>query len=900
MRRMAALTFALASAALGQSAPRESGVTFRVYHVGYGIDRLHPLAPDQTPNVDERRDVIDYPRAGDFGGFDDHFVVEVLADLIIETAGDYAFRLTSDDGARLTIDGEQVISHDGLHAATSRDGSCSLAPGSHALRILMFENTGAAALRLEWRPPGASDFSVVPAESLSVEKGVTRVVSPGVKRILDGREPVRPGDGMPLQGVHPGWYIEDLRPQGFDPHVGGMAFLPDGRLLVSSFVPMNNGVLRTEPNGVIWALDNVINGTPATITTEIIAEGFHDPAGLAVVDGDIYVAHRTDITRLRDLDDDGDFETREVFASGWVSDNYHHFTFGLEAFDGDLYGTLSTSIYFDNTVAADNVRGELISMNGPNPANRGTCFRVSLLDGSIEFLAGGFRTPNGVAVGPERSIFVTDNQGAWLPASKLVHMVPGRFYGHRNDTSATSDRYPDGGKPSLYSDRPVSPPAVWLPQNEICNSPTQPILITDGPFAGQMYLAELTMGGVRRVFLERVRGDFQGAIFRHSQGFECGLNRIIRGPDGLLYVGGTGGPGNWRWRGTNTGLQRIRPTTDSAFEYHSIEATPQGFDVHFTRPVDRFWLEDAANYRVTQWHYHPTPEYGGTKRDEMRLVVSRAVASGDCRSVSLSIPGLSEGSVVHIRTDPTSMDGAAMWSTEAWYTLNNIPLERTEASHEIRPLDRPDLKAFDRPHAGWSIAGMAALSIQDAGTLESSAGRGIVVNSGGPNAVDLATAFDHGDIEAHFEFMIPEGSDTGIFFMGRYELQIKDSEGIREPGPLDCGGIMHRRGRGAPTDEAMFGGAGPRVNASRPAGEWQTFDVLFRAPRFDALGKKVANARFTRVVHNGIVIHEDVEVSGPTWGAPIAGEAPFGPLRLEGDGGPVAFRNIRLRPLESR
>jgi hypothetical protein len=87
------------------------------------------------------------------------------------------------------------------------------------------------------------------------------------------------------------------------------------------------------------------------------------------------------------------------------------------------------------------------------------------------------------------------------------------------------------------------------------------------------------------------------------------------------------------------------------------------------------------------------------------------------------------------------------------------------------------------------------------------------------------------------------------------------------------------------------------VNASRPPGEWQSFDVIFRAPRFDASGVKIANAKFVKVVHNGQVIHENIEVRGPTRGARFGDEKSAGPLLLQGDHGPVAYRNVRILPL---
>lgn len=895
MRRIACalVLTALPATAFAQRSPTEPGLTLRIFDIGRPMDHLAPLKPEQTPNVDRRLDQLDLTDAA-FGGPDDHFFVEALGYLQVDQAGAYEFELTSDDGARMTIRDDLVIDNDGLHAPTPKRGAAQLKSGLNPFRIVMFENEGGAALSLKWKPPGAAAFALVPPDAFRIEQGVTRVVSPGRKVLLDGREHLRPGDGMPLESVHPGWMIEPLRPQGFEPKVGGMDFLPDGRLVITTFDPKNNGVYRESPNGAAWILTGVIGGTPDTINATKIADGFHDPCGAVVVDGDIYISHRPGIERLRDTDHDGTFETRETFATPWIGDNYHHFSFGLQHLDGWIYGTLSTAIYFDNTMKADNVKGNVVSMNGPNPPNRGTCYRINVKTRQVEFLAGGFRTPNGIGVTPAGDIYITDNQGAWLPGNKLIHVERGRFYGHYNGTQ-TSVRHPEGGSPSLFSDQPVTPPTVWLPQNEISNSPTTPVLIDSGPFAGQLYVGELTAGGIRRVFLEEVNGEQQGVVFRFTQGLECGVNRLLKGPDGCLYAGGTGADGNWNWRGTQFGLQRLRPNGKTAFEYHAISATPDGFDVRLTRAVAKSWLENPANYTVSEWRYIPTPEYGGPKIDEHRLSVTRAAAAEDRRSVHLTIPGLIAGDVVYLRMDPKSDEGEPMWSTEAWYTLNAIPRGQAHAVAFV-PLETHDLGLFADPKNGWTECAGARPQTEHPDRLDIQPGVGCAANGAEGRAPDLYTLAEHGDVEAHLEFMIPKGSNSGIYLQGRYEIQVLDSYGVEHPHYGDCGGIYQRwdetRGQG----NEGYEGVPPRVNASRPPGEWQSIDIVFHAPRFDASGRKTASARFDRVVLNGQVIHENVELSGPTRGS-LPVEKPFGPLRLQGDHGPVIYRNISLKPI---
>jgi hypothetical protein len=172
--------------------------------------------------------------------------------------------------------------------------------------------------------------------------------------------------------------------------------------------------------------------------------------------------------------------------------------------------------------------------------------------------------------------------------------------------------------------------------------------------------------------------------------------------------------------------------------------------------------------------------------------------------------------------------------------------------------------------------------------------RGILVNGAKGKTVNLITTVEHADVEAEVEFAVPKDSNSGVYFMGLYEVQILDSYGKLndklEYG--DCGGIYTQW-----IDNKPFGGEAPRVNASKAPGEWQSFHVWFRAPRFDSSGKKIENARFIKVIHNGVTVHENYESSGPTRAHMERAESPQGPLMIQGDHGPVAFRVIRIRPL---
>jgi hypothetical protein len=227
-----------------------------------------------------------------------------------------------------------------------------------------------------------------------------------------------------------------------------------------------------------------------------------------------------------------------------------------------------------------------------------------------------------------------------------------------------------------------------------------------------------------------------------------------------------------------------------------------------------------------------------------------------------------------------------------------LPLALPAAAGEEKWIVLVDGQGFDAwkgPIGEWQLAESVTLDPQNPKLLAAKAGKGIIVNGPKGRTHDLLSKQNFGDIEAHVEFLIAKGSNSGVKFEGLYEIQIFDSFGVKNPAATDCGGI-YPRAEEKPKYHHIDKGIPPRTNAARPAGEWQTLDVIFQAPRFDASGKKTANARFVKVVLNGEVIHEDVELKTPTGHAWRNPEVATGPLLLQADHGPVAFRNVRMRP----
>ncbi|MDZ7689963.1 MAG: DUF1080 domain-containing protein [Balneolaceae bacterium] len=203
-----------------------------------------------------------------------------------------------------------------------------------------------------------------------------------------------------------------------------------------------------------------------------------------------------------------------------------------------------------------------------------------------------------------------------------------------------------------------------------------------------------------------------------------------------------------------------------------------------------------------------------------------------------------------------------------------------------------DLNSFDAPPANWQEAGGVTVSLEQDNAISIEEGEGILVNNpeSTDQAQDLYSKLSHGDMDLSLDFMMAKGSNSGIYLQGRYEIQLHDSWTVKVPSSSHNGGVYQR-----PANvQGNRQGYAPRQNASRAPGLWQHMEISFQAPRFNEQGQKVANARILSVELNGVVIHENIELLGPTAGAMSEDEVPKGPLRFQGDHGPVAFRNITI------
>lgn len=211
-----------------------------------------------------------------------------------------------------------------------------------------------------------------------------------------------------------------------------------------------------------------------------------------------------------------------------------------------------------------------------------------------------------------------------------------------------------------------------------------------------------------------------------------------------------------------------------------------------------------------------------------------------------------------------------------------------------------DLSTFQDAAKSWQIVGNVFADLNKDNKLSTEKGTGILVNLPDRKnpGQDLLTGFEHGDIDLELEYMMARGANSGIYLQGRYELQLEDSWGAKYSTAANNGGVYPRWDESRPQGQQGYEGYAPRQNVSRAPGLWQHLKISFQAPRFDASGRKTENARLLRVELNGVLIHADVELNGPTRGAISEEEAAKGPLRLQGDHGAVAFRNIMIHHFE--
>lgn len=649
-------------------------------------------------------------------------------------------------------------------------------------------------------------------------------------------------------------------PEGEVLEVGGLAFLPDGSLLAST------------RRGRVWWIENPTAQDPAKVRFHRFAEGLHEGLGLRVVGDDIYVVQRSELSRLVDADGDRVCDRIEVVSMGWgMSGNYHEFAFGLPQDDeGNFY--VSTNVGFSSP--------EWWLGNSLEPY-RGWVLRIGP-DGTVTPWASGVRSPAGLGQDSAGRIYYTDNQGDWMPVCGLFHVQQGAFFGHPASLRWREDFLQDARVPSMIEAPQVerTPPALWIPYE--WSRSTGSVLEDQsggnfGPFAGDLFLAELTNGMVLRAMLEEVEGHVQGACLPFRQEIGSAF-RLAQAPDGSLFVGMT----NRGWGGLSpgSGIARVRWTGETPQEVSDVALRNDGFAVRWTRPLAQ--APDLEQVTVTDYDYNWWWDYGSPIKRERNLTVVGCDLDDDGQGMHLRVEGLQAGRNVRVR-----LEGIGLLHEEFDYTIHRMPGSR-ESVHVAKWVEPPQvnqhpdegwltltwLDPFDGwQHDGWELVN-AELDPQDATRFVTTPGNGALVNTGYP-AQPFVSEAEFGDVEFRFAFQLPAGGDSGLYFQGRYELQLVDDAS-------QCLGII--------------GSKGPRAKGYRGPGEWHVVTGKFYAPRFDGEGRKIAPARFEQIQADGVMVIGSAEVHEITPGGLPGPEQALGPLWFQGSAGRVAIGDVRVRP----
>lgn len=464
-------------------------------------------------------------------------------------------------------------------------------------------------------------------------------------------------------------------PEDLALEVSGMAVLDEDRVAV------------TIRKGELWILKGVFDDPPEAVEYHQFASGLHDPLGLLWHDDAFYTMQRSELTRIEDTSGDGIADSYETIAKGWgVTGHYHEYAYGpkLDG-EGNLWITLNIGL---------GLRGDQLKRAVHEPTLkvtqglwRGWGMKLTP-EGELLPICAGMRSPAGLGANQAGDMFYTDQQGNWVATNTLHHMREGDFYHHpealasMNQPGSPIDgitAIPDGAPfPEALKRLPqMRPPAVWFPYKKAGQSPTDIMLDQSegkfGPFSGQFFVGEFTLSSIHRVFLEKVDGEYQGAVFPFRSGMASAVLRLGQGPDGSVLAGLSNR--GWSSLGTASyGLQRLVWTGKTPFEIQEMRATPDGFDLTFTQPVDPQTGGDVGSYTLSSHTYLYQRAYGSDEIQKQDLEITQAEVSADRLRVRLTVSGLRELFVHELRADGLrDQSGQPLLHPDAYYTLNKIP-----------------------------------------------------------------------------------------------------------------------------------------------------------------------------------------------------------------------------------
>jgi azurin len=437
-----------------------------------------------------------------------------------------------------------------------------------------------------------------------VENGqFTRVVAPAdthpLKAALSGGPPQWPQElpGSGELGAGRPYAIDTINPPAENPwktmfFFGDHDFLPDGSAVLSTM------------HGDVWRVTG-LDAELKNVRWRRIASGLHQPLGVVVAEGQIYVLGRDQITRLHDLNGDGEADFYECFSNKqFTSPGGHDFICGLAR---DREGRFYSS------------------------SSKQGLIRFSADGQQVDVLATGFRNPDGIGIYPDGAVTVPCSEGDWTPASMVCLVKP----------TGASGAPPHFGYGGPKDGKPPSPPLVYLARG-MDNSSGGQVAVTDdrwGPLAGTMVHLSFGTGSHFLLLRDEVAGESQGAIVPLPGEFRSGAHRgKFNARDGQLYVSGMTGWGTYT---PDDGcFQRVRYTGAPVQLPRAFHVHENGVLVTFTAPLDPQKLAKLENHFAQAWNYRYSPGYGSQEfstthrgavgHDVLRITGVHPVSSTSC------------------------------------------------------------------------------------------------------------------------------------------------------------------------------------------------------------------------------------------------------------------------------
>ena len=453
-------------------------------------------------------------------------------------------------------------------------------------------------------------------------------------------------DTITIPGTNP--YNAWLRTSALD-------FFPDGRMVVTTY------------GGDVWIVSGIDNDLDQ-LTWKRFAAGLYEPFGVKVYKNQVYVTCKDRLVRLHDQDQNGEADFYESFsADDDVSVNFHAFNFDLQVDE-------SGNFFYSK------------SGHGSDSDVPGMVVKISPDGSQRSIYSTGFRTPNGMGILPDGRVTNSDNQGQWMPASKINLLQSGGFYGWVQTYSIPGKWEPGGGKIDVQKVQPPDSfdrPIVWMPQ-DFDNSSGGQLYVDDerfGPLSNRLLHTSFGKGWLYYLMMQEFGGTSQAAIIKLPFNFRTGIMRARVNPmDGQVYATGLQG-----WNGgarpglLENGIQRLRYTGKPDRFVVDCTVEPDGLVIEFDFPLDKISGTALESYQVQHWNYLWDRQYGSEmyspssgKVGKEPVAIKRIELAQNGRRAKLFVDPMKPVDQIHIVVKVKDREGKP-FQEEIYWTVNRVP-----------------------------------------------------------------------------------------------------------------------------------------------------------------------------------------------------------------------------------